>query len=116
MRKKRWIVSIIILIFIIILPLSEFMLLSSEKVGILNTTYRFMSGAPPIRTQGQTLSYHGKLKKEDISNSLEAFSTSDEGTILYKVIGTPVPPPWIYVINENHTVFRYTYPHLPWKM
>ncbi|CAI6077537.1 hypothetical protein PAECIP112173_02488 [Paenibacillus sp. JJ-100] len=115
MRKKRWIVSIIILIFIIILPLSEFMLLSSEKVGILNTTYRFMSGALPIRTQGQTLSYHGKMQAADIPD-IVAYSTSDEGTTLYKAIGTPVPPPWIYVKNENHTVFRYTYPHLPWKM
>ncbi|WP_342552341.1 hypothetical protein [Paenibacillus sp. FSL R7-0652] len=119
MRKKRWIASLIISVFISILLLSELMQLHSEKVGMLNTAYRFISGAPQITTQGQILSYQGKIQREDrmdILNSLESYSTSDDGTTLYKAIGTPVPPPWIYVIQEKDTVFRYKHPKLPWKM
>ncbi len=54
MRKKRWIVSIVILI--IILFISECVMLSSEKVGVLNITQRVISGAPHVVVQGQTLS------------------------------------------------------------
>jgi len=114
MRKKRWIVSIVILI--IILFISECVMLSSEKVGVLNITQRVISGAPHVVVQGQTLSYQGKVKWEDIQNSIEVYSVSDEGTILYKALGTPVPPPWIYVRKENQQGFRYKFPHLPWKL
>ncbi|SCX88990.1 hypothetical protein SAMN05720606_101355 [Paenibacillus polysaccharolyticus] len=116
MKKKRWIKSAIFILFISILLLSEFMMLSSQKVGLINTSYRFISGAPHISTQGQTLSYQGKMHGEDFLDNLEPYSTSDDGTTLYKAFGTPVPPPWIYVKYENNTVFRYKYPRLPWKM
>jgi hypothetical protein len=116
MKKKRWITSAILMLFISILLLSEFMMLSSQKVGLINTSYRFISGAPQISTQGQTLSYQGRIDAEDILGGIEAYSTSDDGTTLYKAFGTPVPPPWIYVKYENNTIFRYKYPHLPWKM
>ncbi|WP_433746109.1 hypothetical protein [Paenibacillus amylolyticus] len=114
MRKKRWIVSIVILI--IILFMSELMMLSSGKVGVLNITQRVISGAPHVIVQGQTLSYQGKVHWEDVQNSMEEYSVSDEGTILYKAKGTPVPPPWIYVRKENNQGFRYKVPRLPWKL
>ncbi|MGQ8872577.1 hypothetical protein [Paenibacillus sp. TSA_86.1] len=116
MKKKRWITSAILTIFISILLLSEFMMLSSQKVGLINTSYRFISGATHISTQGQTLSYQGRMQGDDILDSIEAYSFSDEGTTLYKAFGTPIPPPWIYVKHENNTVFRYKYPRLPWKI
>lgn len=116
MKKKRWITSGIFMLFISILLLSEFMMLSSQKVGLINATYRFISGAPHIRTQGQTLSYQGRMRTEDIPDSIEPYATSDDGTTLYKAFGTPVPPPWIYVKHENDIIFRYKYPRLPWKM
>ncbi|WP_145150022.1 hypothetical protein [Paenibacillus xylanexedens] len=114
MRKKRWIVSIVILI--VILFMSEFVMLYSGKVGVLNTTQRIISGAPHVIVQGQTLSYQGKVNWEDIQNSIEEYSVSDEGTFLYKVQGTPVPPPWIYVRKEKSEGFRYKVPRLPWKL
>ncbi|OPG94396.1 hypothetical protein B2I21_30885 [Chryseobacterium mucoviscidosis] len=113
MRKKRWIKSIVILI--VILFMSELVMLFSGKVGVLNTTKRVIAGAPHVIVQGQTLSYQGKINFEDIQ-SVEGYSTSDEGTALYKAIGTPVPPPWIYVRKENTTFFRYKLPQLPWKL
>ncbi|MFC9709260.1 hypothetical protein ACFTRD_14020 [Paenibacillus sp. NPDC056933] len=113
MRKKRWIVSIVILVSILLL--SELVMNSKEKVGILNTTKRVIAGAPHVIVQGQTLSYQGKINFNDIQ-SVERYSTSDEGTALYKAIGTPVPPPWIYVRKENTTFFRYKLPKLPWKL
>ncbi|MHA7582404.1 hypothetical protein ACX12E_18755 [Paenibacillus vandeheii] len=113
MRKKRWIKSIVILI--VILFMSELVMLFSGKVGVLNTTKRVIAGAPHVMVQGQTLSYQGKINFEDIQ-SVEGYSTSDEGTVLYKAIGTPVPPPWIYVRKENTTFFRYKLPKLPWKL
>ncbi|MDQ0724900.1 hypothetical protein QF049_006161 [Paenibacillus sp. W4I10] len=114
MSKKRWIVSIVILI--IILFMSELMMLSSGKVGVLNITRRVISGAPHVIVQGQTLSYQGKVHWEDMQSSIEEYSVSDEGTVLYKALGTPVPPPWIYVRNGNHQGFRYKIPQLPWKL
>lgn len=114
MRKKRWIVSIVILI--IILFMSEFVMLYSGKIGVLNTTQRIISGAPHVIVQGQTLSYQGKVNWKDIQNSIEKYFLSDEGTVLYKALGTPVPPPWIYVRKGNHQAFRYMVPQLPWKL
>ncbi|MEO2211379.1 hypothetical protein ABGV40_11100 [Paenibacillus amylolyticus] len=114
MRKKRWIVSIVMLI--IILFMSELMMLSSGKVGVLNITQRVISGAPHVIVQGQTLSYQGKVNWDDMQSSIEEYSISDEGTVLYKAKGTPVPPPWIYVRNGNHQGFRYKIPQLPWKL
>ncbi|WP_458123679.1 hypothetical protein [Paenibacillus sp. Z3-2] len=114
MRKKRWIVSIVILI--IILFMSEFVMLSSGKVGVLNTTQRIISGAPHVIVQGLTLSYQGKVNWQDIQSSIEEYSISDDGTVLYKALGTLVPPPWIYVRKENHQGFRYKLPQLPWKL
>jgi len=116
MKKKRRITSGIFMLFISILLLSEFLMLSSQKVGLINTSYRFISGAPHISTQGKTLSYQGRMQVEDFQDNIEPYSTSDDGTTLYKAFGTPVPPPWIYVKHENNTVFRYKYPRLPWKM
>ncbi|MDN4599640.1 hypothetical protein P5G61_00245 [Paenibacillus sp. F6_3S_P_1C] len=113
MRKKRWIKSIVILI--VILFMSELVMLFSGKVGILNTTKRVIAGAPHVMVQGQTLSYQGKINFEDIQ-SVEGYSTSDEGAVLYKAKGTPIPPPWIYVRKENTTFFRYKLPQLPWKL
>ncbi|MDR6718449.1 hypothetical protein [Paenibacillus sp. 2003] len=114
MRKKRWIMSIVILI--IILFMSELMMLFSGKVGVLNITQRVISGAPHVIVQGQTLSYQGKVHWEDMQNSIEEYSVSDEGNVLYKALGTPVPPPWIYVRKEKNEGFRYKVPRLPWKL
>ncbi|MCP1186048.1 hypothetical protein [Paenibacillus sp. 1781tsa1] len=113
MRKKRWIVSIVILI--IILFMSEFVMLYSGKVGVLNITQRVISGAPHVIVQGQTLSYQGKIHWEEIQSSIEEYSLSDEGTVLYKAQGTPVPPPWVYVRKENNQGYRYMVPQLPWN-
>ncbi|SEO81538.1 hypothetical protein [Paenibacillus sp. OK076] len=113
MRKRRWIVSIVILVSILLL--NELVMNSKGKVGILNTTKRVIAGAPHVIVQGQTLSYQGKINFNDIQ-SVEGYSTSDEGTALYKAIGTPVPPPWIYVRKEDTTFFRYKLPQLPWKL
>ncbi|WP_405153609.1 hypothetical protein [Paenibacillus sp. FSL K6-0108] len=113
MEKKRWIKSIIILI--IILFMSELVMLFSGKVGVLNTMRRVTSGAPHVVLKGQTLSYQGKVNFDDIQ-SVEGYSTSDEGAVLYKAKGTPISPPWIYVRKENTTFFRYKLPKLPWKL
>lgn len=92
------------------------MMLSSGKVGVLNITQRVISGAPHVIVQGQTLSYQGKVHWEDMQNSIEEYSVSDEGNVLYKALGTPVPPPWIYVRKEKNEGFRYKIPQLPWKL
>ncbi|WP_440111671.1 hypothetical protein [Paenibacillus sp. QZ-Y1] len=114
MRKKRWIVSIVILISILLI--SELAIWCSGKVGVLNITQRVISGAPHVVVQGQTLSYQGKVNWEDFQSIVEQYSISDEGTVLYKAKGTPVPPPWIYVKKENHQGFRYKLPKIPWKL
>ncbi|MBM6387594.1 MAG: hypothetical protein JSY10_27030 [Paenibacillus sp.] len=82
---------------------------------MINTVSRMISDAPVIEIQGKRLSYQGTVSFED-THSLEQYASSDEGNALYKAIGTPVPPPWIYVKKDGNDFFRYKIPQIPWRM
>ncbi|MGF9698542.1 MULTISPECIES: hypothetical protein [Paenibacillus] len=114
MRKKRLlIVSIVILVGLLLL--SELVIWSSGRIGLINTTSRIISNAPDIEIQGKRLSYQGTVSFED-NQHLEKYASSDDGEVLYKATGTPVQPPWIYVEKDGNTFFRYKIPQIPWRM
>lgn len=111
-EKKRILIGICTVVGLLLL--SEIILWSSGRVGLINTANRFISGAPNVEIQGKRLSYQGTIQSS-LSN-LDEYTSSDEGEALYKAKGTPPNPPWIYVKKDSNTFFRYKIPHVPWRI
>jgi len=112
LKKKQILIGICTLVGILLL--SEIILWTSGKVGLINMANRIISGAPNIEIEGKRLSYQGTIHSS--LSDLDEYTSSDEGEALYKAKGTPPNPPWIYVKKDSNTFFRYKIPHVPWRM